>query len=77
MHMCQPNVGVSIWALITYPPDFTIALWFGDNISQMSICCVVPLLAQVWGQSADVWPSLLCKRLLMGMADYRVLQLGR
>ena len=59
-----PAVQVAIWALVTYPVDLCIAIWFDDNVAQICIGSMVPLLLQMWIKTANVWVSLLHSRML-------------
>ena len=43
-HLGGPAVQVASWALITYPPDLSVAVWCDVDIAQMHIGSIVPLL---------------------------------
>ena len=54
-----PTVQVSIWALITYPPNFPVTLWWNFNRAQVSVGSMVPLLLKSCSKEADCWAFLL------------------
>ena len=56
---------VAIWALLTCPEHFFVALWSDENVAKVAICSMIPLLLQDWIQEADVWACLLLLLLLL------------
>ena len=62
---CFPAVQVPIWALIAYPPDLPVAVWFDVNGAQVSIASMVPLLLKSRIKMADVWAFVLYTCLLV------------
>ena len=58
---------MAVWTLIALPLHLQVALWTDGNAAQVSIGFVVPLQLQTLVKEADVWPSLLCVVLRMGV----------
>ena len=59
LHCGKPDMRVAIWTLTTSPLSLLVAEWFDDDVAQVSIGSMVPLLLKLRTQLADVWFALL------------------
>ena len=57
---------VTIWTLIASPPDFLVAVWLDDNLPQVSVGSMVPLLLKSGIKQADIRAFLLYRLWLCG-----------
>ena len=49
---------MSIWALVTCPPNLPAIFDGDDDVAKVSVLVMVPLPLQYWAEEADVRPLL-------------------
>ena len=56
---CFPQVQKPVWALITIPEGFAVAVRSDDDVAKVSVLVMVPLSLQTGLETADGWAALL------------------
>jgi len=55
----HPFMWESTWTLITHPPNPNVAVRLDNDVSQVKVLGMVPLLLDLWPEEADIWPTML------------------
>ena len=58
VHNDLPYMWNTVWALITPPPDLTIAVWLDVDVAMVHVALYMPLLLQLFSKQAGVGPNL-------------------
>ena len=53
-HKSFPNMWKALWALITQPPDFAVAVRLDQNMAKVFVELLMPQSLQVFNKPADV-----------------------
>jgi len=60
IHSSHPFMCKSTGTLIAHPPHIQGAGRLDDDISQVKILGMMPLLLDSWPEEADIWSTMLC-----------------